>query len=152
MMNAQLAAPSRIASQVTKPDSGDAPPDSFSPNAIDNGANVPGSVFGSSSRVKIVPGVSAISAGVAEGMLVRKTEPVYPQFAKSAHVSGTVVLAGAITKSGTLAGLHVLSGPVLLRGPALDAVKNWRYRPYMLNNQPIEVQTTIRLIFSLDRH
>jgi protein TonB len=151
MMNAQLAAPSRIAGQVNKPDSGEMAPDSFSPNSMDNGTNMPGPIFGSSGNLKIVPGVSAISAGVAEGMLIHRTDPVYPEFAKNAHVSGTVLLGGEITKTGSLAGLHVLSGPPVLRGPALDAVKNWRYRPYMLNNQPVEVQTTIKVIFSLDR-
>jgi protein TonB len=151
MMNAQLAAPSRIASQVKKTELSEAAPDSFSPNSMDDGAGIPGAVFGSSKDIKIVPGVSAISAGVAEGMLLRRTEPVYPAFAKSAHVSGTVVLSGEITKTGTLAGLRVLSGPASLREAALDAVKNWRYRPYMLNSQPVEVQTTIRVIFSLER-
>lgn len=151
MMNAQLAAPSRLAGQVQRPDSGEAAPDSFSPNAMDNGSNMPGTIFANSGNLKIVPGVSAISAGVAEGMLIHRTEPVYPEFAKNAHVSGTVMLGGEITKTGSLAGLHVLSGPPVLRGPALDAVKNWRYRPYMLNNQPVEVQTTIKVIFSLDR-
>jgi periplasmic protein TonB len=118
---------------------------------MDSETSMPGSIFGNSGNIKIVPGVSAISAGVAEGMLIRRTEPVYPEFAKAAHVSGTVVLGGEITKTGALAGLHVLSGPAVLRAPALDAVKNWRYRPYMLNNQPVEVQTTIKVIFSLDR-
>lgn len=151
MMNAQLAAPSRIAGQVNKSDSGEAAPDSFSPNALGNGASMPGQIFNGSGNLKIVPGVSAISAGVAEGMLIHRTDPVYPEFAKSAHVSGTIVLAGQITKSGSLVGLHVLSGPAILRGPALDAVKSWRYRPYMLNNEPVEVQTTIKVIFSLDR-
>ncbi len=151
MMNAQLAAPSRIAANVTKRDSGDVAPDSFSPNALNSGANLPGQIFSGSGTPKIVPGVSAISAGVAEGMLIHRTEPVYPEFAKNAHVSGTIMLAGEITKTGTLVGLHVLSGPAILRGPALDAVKSWRYRPYMLNNEPVEVQTTIKVIFSLDR-
>lgn len=151
MMNAQLSAPSRIASQVKNSDSGEAAPGSFSPNAMDNGTSMPGPIFGNSGNLKIVPGVSAISAGVAEGMLIRRAEPVYPEFAKAAHVSGTVVLGGEITKTGSLAGLHVLSGPAVLRAPALDAVKNWRYRPYMLNNEPVEVQTTIKVIFSLDR-
>lgn len=129
----------------------EAPPSGFTTGGIDGGAAMPSAVFGNQEKVRIVPGVSAISAGVAEGMLLHKTSPVYPQFAKEAHMSGTVVLAANITPSGMIEGLHVISGPEVFRGPALDAVRTWRYRPYKLNNQPVEVQTTIRLIFSLDQ-
>lgn len=150
MMDAQLSAPSRIA--MRKPSSADeAPPSGFTTGGIDGGAAMPSAVFGNQEKVRIVPGLSAISAGVAEGMLLHKTEPVYPQFAKEAHMSGTVVLAANITPGGMIEGLHVISGPEVFRGPALDAVRTWRYRPYKLNNQPVEVQTTIRLIFSLDQ-
>lgn len=150
MMDAQLNAPSRIAGSLKKPSQQtDEAPGSFSPSAIDSGSALPGQVFGQSRGVKVVPTVSAISAGVAEGMLLHKTAPVYPEIAKNAHVGGTVVLGANITKSGALTNLHVLSGPAMLRGPALDAVKTWRYRPYMLDNQPVEVETTIRVVFSL---
>ncbi|HEY6488113.1 MAG: TonB family protein [Terracidiphilus sp.] len=152
MMDAQLSAPSRIAGTMKKPVSiEEAPPSGFTTGGIDGGAAMPSAVFGNQEKVRIVPGVSAISAGVAEGMLLHKTSPVYPQFAKEAHMSGTVVLAANITPSGMIEGLHVISGPEVFRGPALDAVRTWRYRPYKLNNQPVEVQTTIRLIFSLDQ-
>jgi protein TonB len=85
-------------------------------------------------------------------MLIHKTAPVYPEFAKAARVSGTILLIANISKTGAIEGLHVISGPAILRGPAMDAVKTWRYRPYMLDNQPVEVQTTIKVIFSLDQH
>jgi protein TonB len=153
MMNAQLAAPSRIAGTMKK--SGpveDAPPAGFTPGSMESGSAIPGAVFGSQSNVKVVPAVSAISAGVAAGMLLHKNEPIYPQFAKDAHMGGTVVLGATITAAGTIAGLHVLSGPEIFRGPATDAVKTWRYRPYKLNNEPVEVQTTIKVIFSLEQH
>ena len=151
MMDAQLNAPSRIAGTLKKPSQqADEAPGGFGPSAIDSGSALPGQVFGQSRGVKVVPTVSAISAGVAEGMLLHKTAPVYPEIAKNAHVGGTVVLGANITKSGALTNLHVLSGPSMLRGPALDAVKTWRYRPYMLDNQPVEVGTTIRVVFSLE--
>ncbi len=152
MMNAQLSAPSRIAGSMKKPAAVEEAPAGFSPGAIETSEAVPGQIFGSQHNVKVVPGVSALSAGVAEGMLIHKTAPVYPEFAKAARVSGTVLLGANISTTGTIEGLHVISGPAVLRGPAVDAVKNWRYRPYMLNNQPVEVQTTIKVIFSLDQH
>jgi periplasmic protein TonB len=151
MMNAQLSAPSRIAGAMKKPAPVEEPPASFSPGGIDTGDAAPGQIFGSRNNVTVVPAVSAISAGVAEGMLIHKTAPVYPAFAKAARVGGTILLGANITKTGAIEGLHVISGPAILRGPAVDAVKTWRYRPYMLNNQPIEVQTTIKVIFSLDQ-
>ena len=57
------------------------------------------------------------------------------------------MLGANITKTGQLANLHVLSGPSMLRNAAMDAVKTWRYRPYQLNNQPVEVETTIHVVF-----
>ncbi len=151
MMNAQLNAPSRISGSLKKnTQQAEEPPSSFAPGGIDNGSTLPGQVFGGSG-VKVEAGRSAISAGVAEGMLIHRTSPVYPEIAKSAHVSGTVALGANITKAGTLTNLHVLSGPTMLRNSAVDAVKTWRYRPYLLNNQPVEVETTIRVVFSLER-
>lgn len=151
MMDAQLNAPTRISGSLKRPaPQADEPPSSFAPGAMDGGSALPGQVFGSSRGVKVVAAVSAISAGVADGMLLHKTAPIYPEIAKSAHVSGTVVLGANITKSGALTNLHVLSGPSMLRSPALDAVKTWRYRPYELNHQPVEVETTIRVVFSLE--
>lgn len=152
MMDAQLHAPSRISGALHRPaQQADEPPTGFTTGGIESSGSLPGQVFGPARGVKVVPGVSAISAGVAEGMLVHKTAPVYPEIAKSAHVSGTVMLGANITKGGALTNLHVLSGPSMLRNAAMDAVKTWHYRPYLLDNQPVEVETTIRVVFSLDR-
>jgi protein TonB len=90
-----------------------------------------------------------ISAGVSQGLLLQKTTPVYPPIAKAARVSGTVVLQATISKTGSIEGLHVISGPAMLQQAALEAVKNWRYRPYLLNNEPVEVETTVNVIFTL---
>lgn len=153
MMDAQLAAPSRITSDMKKPiPVEEAPPAGFSPSAMDDGASVPGPVFGTQAKVKVEPALSAISAGVAEGMAIHKTAPVYPQFAKDSHLSGTVILGATISKVGTIQGLHVISGPSLFRNPAMEAVKTWRYRPYMLDNQPVAVDTTVKVVFSMDQH
>jgi periplasmic protein TonB len=149
MMNAQLNAPSRISGSIKKPAAQGEEPGAFTAG-MDTNSALPGQVFGGSRQVKVEAPVSAISSGVADGLLLRKTSPVYPEIAKQAHVSGTVVLGANITKAGSLTNLHVLSGPTMLRAPALDAVKTWHYRPYMLNNQPVEVETTIRVVFSLE--
>jgi protein TonB len=95
------------------------------------------------------PRVMNISAGVAGGLLIQKTAPVYPQIAKEARVSGTVVIQATISKAGLIENLHVVNGPTMLRQPALDAVKTWRYRPYMLDGEPVEVETTVSVTFTL---
>jgi protein TonB len=65
------------------------------------------------------------------------------------HIQGTVILAATIAKDGAIANLRVLSGPAVLQQSALDAVSQWRYRPYLLNDQPVEVETTVNVIFTL---
>ena len=113
----------------------------------DNGAI--GNVFKGENRIVVGPSSVKVSAGVAGGMLIRKTPPEYPSIAKTARVSGTVVLAATITKTGRVSNLQVISGPAMLRQAAMDAVRNWLYKPYLLNNQPTEVQTTINVDFNL---
>jgi protein TonB len=73
---------------------------------------------------------------------------VYPPIARAAHVSGAVVLHAIISKTGTVQNLQVISGPEMLRASALDAVRNWRYKPYLLNGDPTEVETTITVNFN----
>ena len=90
-----------------------------------------------------------ISAGVAVGLLIQKTIPIYPPIAKAARVQGTVVLQATISRQGTIENLHVVSGPAMLQQAAMDAVRTWRYRPYLLNNEPVEVDTTVNVIFTL---
>jgi protein TonB len=82
-------------------------------------------------------------------MLLQKTVPLYPPIAKAARVSGTVVLQATISKTGTIENLHVISGPAMLQQSAMDAVKSWRYRPYLLNTEPVEVETTVNVVFTL---
>jgi TonB family protein len=106
------------------------------------------------SALKVVPGPNGpkkvnISAGVAVGMLLKKVVPVYPPAAKVARIQGTVVLQTTIAKTGEIENLQVIGGPPLLQGAALDAVKQWQYRPYLFNGEPVEVETTINVIFTL---
>ena len=91
----------------------------------------------------------AISAGVAVGLLQQRTIPVYPPVAKAAKVSGTVVLQATISKEGEVTDLRVVSGPPLLQQSAMDAVKQWKYRPFLVAGQPVEIETTVNVVFTL---
>ena len=91
-----------------------------------------------------------LSSGVMEGRVIRKVVPSYSAIQRAMRVEGTVVLQAVISKTGTIENLRVLSGPVMLRQSALDAVKQWRYQPYLLNGEPVEVETTINVVFRLN--
>jgi periplasmic protein TonB len=90
-----------------------------------------------------------VGGNVQAAALVNKVEPQYPAIAKTAHVSGTVVLHAIIAKDGSVEKLQFVSGPALLMASAMSAVKEWRYRPTKLNGQPVEVDTTVQVVFSL---
>jgi protein TonB len=90
-----------------------------------------------------------VSQGVSEGLLVKKVEPEYPPLAKTARIQGQVVLQALIGKDGTIQNLQVLRGHPLLASAAVNAVKQWRYKPYLLNGQATEVETMITVNFSL---
>ena len=92
-----------------------------------------------------------VGGNVQSAMIVRKTAPVYPQLAKSARVSGVVHLAAVIAKDGTIQELHSLGGPALLIQAAMDAVKTWIYKPTLLNGEPVQVETTIDVNFTLNQ-
>jgi protein TonB len=92
-----------------------------------------------------------VSSSVVDGLLIRKTMPIYPSLAKAMHMEGTVALEATISKAGTIENLRVVSGPPILRMAAVDAVRSWLYRPYLLNGDPVEVETTVDVIFTLTR-
>jgi protein TonB len=146
-MAQQLVAPTRIAGSIKKTAAADEPPTAPAAVSMDDNSGVPGSLFGSASKTRVTPHVVAISAGVADGMILRKTAPVYPKFAQEAHITGTVTLKATITKQGAIEGVQVLSGPKILAPAAVEAVKTWRYKPYMLDNQPVSVETDIKIVF-----
>jgi protein TonB len=91
----------------------------------------------------------AISSGVMTGLKTGGVNPTYPPIARAARISGTVVLQATISKSGTIENLRVISGPPMLTQSALEAVKTWRYKPYQLNGEPVEVETTVNVVFNL---
>jgi TonB family protein len=147
-MAAQLVAPTRIAGRINKNVTADEPPPSApAPVSLEDNNSVPGSVFGSGSKPKFMPRVVPISAGIAAGMIIHKTTPIYPKFAQDAHITGTVLLKATITKQGSIEGIQVLSGPKLLAPAAVDAVKTWKYKPYMLDGQPVAVETNVTIVF-----
>lgn len=156
MMNNQLTAPTRIPKNIAMVSQKEAPPSSFGVAGMEgmdgSAGGVMGGIFGNNHgpQVKAAPPKKVnISAGVAVGMLIQKTMPVYPPIAKAARVQGTVVLQATISKQGTIQDLRVISGPAMLQQAALDAVRQWRYKPYLLNNEPVEVETTVNVIFTL---
>ena len=81
--------------------------------------------------------------------IINKVTPQYPPIAKTAHVSGTIILHAIISKDGSIQELQYVSGPPLLMKAAMDAVKEWRYKPTLLNGEPVEVDTTIDVVFTL---
>lgn len=90
-----------------------------------------------------------VSQGVTQGLLVRQVKPQYPAMARETRVEGDVVLAAVIGKDGTVRDLKAVSGPAMLVSSAIQAVRQWRYKPYLLNGQPVEVETQIKLQFRL---
>ena len=88
---------------------------------------------------------------VMEGNLIHKVEPEYPFIAKQLHIEGTVVLKAFISREGTIERLQVERGQALLAKAAVEAVRQWKYRPYFLNDQPIEVETEITVNFVLQQ-
>jgi TonB family protein len=91
-----------------------------------------------------------VSAGVMQGLAISQPQPVYPDEAKAEHVQGVVVLHARISKQGTIENVQARSGPPLLIVSAVDAVRQWKYKPYTLNGEPTEVDTTINVNYTFD--
>lgn len=96
------------------------------------------------------PDAIPVSPAVVAGNLLTHVAPIYPEIARAAGVSGEVVLHAIIGKSGEMQSLQAISGPEMLKGAALEAVRQWTYKPYLLNGEPTEVDTTITVTFSLN--
>jgi len=96
---------------------------------------------------KPAPGIVRISQGVSQGLLLKKVPPVYPAIAKQVGREGSVQLLATIDKYGQIKKVQALSGDALLTKAAIDAVREWEYRPYLLNGQPVEIETQITIVF-----
>lgn len=163
--NGQLRAPSRIPTKVQLIKEDDAPPAAISggvvggvPGGIPGGqlGGVIGGIISSNSGVAAVPNVTKpipqrlrISQGVSKGLLTYRIEPAYPPLARQARIQGVVVLTAVIDKDGNIQNLQVVSGHPLLAPAAIEAVKQWRYKPFLLNGQPLEVETAVTVTFQL---
>ncbi len=90
-----------------------------------------------------------ISSGVADGNKIHDVQPTYPQMARIAHIQGDVLLQATISKAGVIENLHALSGHPILIQAAMDAVKQWKYKPYILNGEAVEVETQIKVQFHM---
>lgn len=91
----------------------------------------------------------SVSSGVSAGHLIAPIRPEYPAIARTAHIEGSVVIEAVISRTGAIESPHVLSGPLMLQQAALAAVRDARYRPFMLNGEPVDVQTTITIVFRM---
>jgi TonB family protein len=130
----------------------DAPAPSLSAMAAPSAATPP-PTFISSTGTAIKPTLQtlSVSQGVSRGLLVKKIAPAYPPSALRLGVEGTVELLATISKNGDISQIKVLSGDSQLTKAATDAVKQWKYRPYLLNGEPVEIQTQVSIIFKLPR-
>ena len=159
MLNSELLAPSRIPKQIKVVNEAAAPPSMNGVIGMENmGSDSPGGIgtiigsvgMGTGRVVKPeIPGKVTVSSRVIAGNLVVKTIPQYPAIPKAAGIHGTVVLQATISKTGSIENLRVISGPPMLQQAAIDAVRTWRYKPYLLNGEPVEVETTINVVFNL---
>jgi len=95
------------------------------------------------------PQTLKVSQGVSQGLLMKKVAPVYPPQAAMKHLQGSVQLLATISKDGDITHIKLLSGEAILARAAIDAVKQWKYKPYLLNSQPTEIQTQITVNFTL---
>lgn len=158
----KLKTPTAIPKKVEKIVEDVAPPPAPSIGGVVGGVpggipgGTPGGVIGGiisstpqSVPVLAPPKVVRVSSGVSQGMLVRRVQPDYPPLARQARIQGSVILEATISKDGAIENLRTISGHPMLVPAAINAVKQWKYRPYLLNGEPVEVQTTIQVNFTL---
>jgi len=111
--------------------------------------NIAGLVNVSPTVPKAGPQTLKISQGVSQGLLIKKVPPAYPQQALQMKIQGLVEIAATISKEGNITHLKILSGDPILGRAAVDAVKQWKYKPYYLDSQPVDIQTQITVVFKL---
>jgi protein TonB len=160
----QLRTPTKIPQKVQMIREEDAPPPMPATGGVVGGVpgGIPGGQLGGviggivnataaavPKFVPVMPQRVRISQGVTRGLLIQKVEPTYPTLARSARVQGEVILSAIIDGNGQITNLQLVSGHPMLVPAAITAVRQWRYKPYLLNGQPVEVETTITVIFSL---
>ena len=162
LANGQLRTPTKIPEKVQMIKEEEAPPPVMASGGVVGGVpgGVPGGQMGGviggiiSSTPVAVPKVATpqrvrVSQGVSNGLLIRKVQPAYPPLARQARIQGQVLLQAQISKDGTIENLQLISGHPMLAPAAIEAVKQWRYKPYMLNGEPVAVDTQVVVNFTL---
>ena len=162
IINGQLRTPTKIPEKIQMIKEEEAPPPMNSMAGVVGGVpgGVPGGQMGgviggiiSSTPVSVpkaaTPTRVRVSQGVTQGLLIRKVQPTYPPLARQARIQGAVLLQAEISKDGTIQNLRLISGHPMLTSAAIEAVKQWRYKPYILNGEPVEVETQITVNFTL---
>jgi periplasmic protein TonB len=161
IVNGELRTPTKIPKKVEMIKEEEAPPPMAATGVV---GGVPGGVPGGSmggvigsvlsSTPTVAPKIATpqrvrVSSGVVQGLIVRRVNPVYPPLARQARIQGTVILQAEISKEGTIQNLQLISGHPMLAPAAIEAVKQWKYKPYLLNGEPVEVETQIQVNFTL---
>ncbi|HEY1679415.1 MAG TPA: energy transducer TonB [Candidatus Sulfotelmatobacter sp.] len=161
IVNGELRTPTKIPKKVQMIKEDEAPPVMASTGVV---GGVPGGVPGGSmggvmgsilsSTPVAVPKIATpqrvrVSSGVQSGLLIRKVPPSYPPLARQARIQGTVILQAQISKEGNIINLQLISGHPMLAPAAIEAVKQWKYKPYLLNGEPVEVETQVQVNFTL---
>ena len=158
LVNGQLRTPSKIPEKVQMIKEEEAPPAMSGvmggvPGGVPGGSlgGVMGSIINSTGAIprQVIPQRIRVSQGVSQGLLIRRVQPNYPPLARQARIQGTVVLQAEISKEGTIQNLQLISGHPMLAPAAIEAVKQWRYKPYLLNGEPVAVDTQVVVNFTL---
>jgi protein TonB len=160
-VNGELRTPTKIPQKVKMIQEDEAPPAMATTGVV---GGVPGGVPGGSmggvmgsilsATPVAVPKIATptrvrVSLGVSQGLLIRKVPPAYPPLARQARIQGVVVLQAQISKEGNIQNLQLISGHPMLAPAAIEAVKQWKYKPYLLNGEPVEVDTQVQVNFTL---
>ncbi|MGO9087327.1 MAG: energy transducer TonB [Candidatus Sulfotelmatobacter sp.] len=163
IVNGELRTPTKIPQKVQMIKEDEAPPPVMATAGVVGGVpgGVPGGQMGgviggivnATSNLPVpkiaTPQRIRVSSGVSTGLLVRKVNPTYPPLARQARIQGVVVLSAQISKEGNIQNLQLISGHPMLAPAAIEAVKQWKYRPYLLNGEPVEVETQVQVNFTL---
>ncbi len=163
IVNGELRTPTKIPQKVKMIQEDEVPPQMPSsgvvggvPGGVPGGSmnGVIGSVLSATNSVAMVPKMAAptrvrVSSGVSSGLLIRRVNPTYPPLARQARIQGVVILQAQISKDGSIENLQLISGHPMLAPAAIEAVKQWKYKPYLLNGEPVEVDTQVQVNFTL---
>jgi len=162
IVNGQLRQPTKIPKKVLENLKEDEAPPQMAATGVVGGVpgGVPGGSMGGvmgsilSTTPVAAPKIATpqrvrVSSGVVSGLLLRKVQPNYPPLARQARIQGVVVLQAQISKEGAIENLQLISGHPMLAPAAIEAVKQWKYKPYLLNGEPVEVETQVQVNFTL---